>query len=107
MPIILTDSDNISTVHTAERLQINLLTANENVEEMIMEVYFLIETKLANGKVIGFPHWDSEPLKISCKNNPELTNAMLVIQNAIGVNRYLQITAPPPLILEEPERLGD
>jgi len=35
MPIILTDSDKISTIHTAERLQINLLPAKENVEKMI------------------------------------------------------------------------
>ena len=36
MPIIVTDSDNTSTIHTAERLQINLSTAKENVEEMIV-----------------------------------------------------------------------
>lgn len=36
MPIITTDLDNILTINTAERLQINLLTAKENVEEMII-----------------------------------------------------------------------
>lgn len=36
MPIIIKVLDNISTIHTAERLQINLLTAKENVEEMII-----------------------------------------------------------------------
>lgn len=36
MPIIITDSDSISTIHTAERLQINPLITKENVEEMII-----------------------------------------------------------------------
>ena len=36
MPIITTDLDDISTIHTAERLQIDLLTAKENVEEMVI-----------------------------------------------------------------------
>lgn len=100
MPITLTDSDNISTIHTAERLQINLLPAKENVEEMYIEVFFIIETRLppkngeTNGKTIGFPYWDNKPLILNCKNNPELTQAMLVIQNAIGANRYLQLTTP-------------
>lgn len=97
MPIILTDLDNISTIHTAERLQINLLTAKENVEEMYIEVFFIIETQLPNGKTIGFPYWDNQPLILNCKNNPELTQAMTVIQNAIGVNRYLQLTTPPTI----------
>lgn len=99
MPIRTTDSDNISTVHTAERLQINLLTAKENVEEMYIEVFFLIETQLPNGKTIGFPYWDSTPLILNCKGNAELTQAMITIQNAIGFNRYLQLTTPKePLI---------
>lgn len=102
MPIILTDLDKISTVHTAERLQINLLTANENVEEMFIEVFFVIETKLPNGKAIGFPHWDTDqPLIINCKGNEELTQAMTVIQNAIGLNRYLQLTTPKTI--DEPK----
>jgi hypothetical protein len=45
MPIILKDSDNISTIHTAERLQINLLTAKENVEEMIVYYQNLLSNK--------------------------------------------------------------
>lgn len=36
MPVITTDSDNISTINIAERLQINLLTTKENTEEMIV-----------------------------------------------------------------------
>lgn len=99
MPIIITDSDNVSTVHTAERLQINLLSANENVEEMYLEIFFIIETKLPSGKTIGFPHWDTDqPLIINCKGNAELTQAMTTIQNAIGLNRYLQLTTPKPIV---------
>jgi hypothetical protein len=45
MPIIITDSDNISTIHTAERLQINLLTAKENAEEMIVYYQNLLSNK--------------------------------------------------------------
>lgn len=98
MPIILTDSDNISTIHTAERLQINLIPAKENVEEMYLEVFFIIETQLSSGKTVGFPYWDNKPLIINCKGNEELTQAMEVIQNAIGVNRYLELTTPKPII---------
>ncbi len=94
MPIITTDSDNILTVHTAERLQINLLAAKENVEEMYIEVFFIVETRLPNGKNVGFPYWDSKPLILNCKGNEELTNAMTVIQNAIGYYRYSQLTTP-------------
>lgn len=94
MPIIITDSDSISTIHTAERLQINLLSAKENVEEMFIEVFFIVETQLANGKTIGFPYWDNKPLILNCKNDEELTQAMLVIQNKIGVSRYLELTTP-------------
>lgn len=100
MPITIKDSDNISTIHIAERLQINLLTAKENVEEMDIEVFFTIETQLPNGKTIGFPYWDSKPLIINCKGNEELTNAMTVIQNAIGLNRYKELTTPKPIIIE-------
>lgn len=95
MPIVLTDSDNISIIHTAERLQINLLPAKESVREMVIEVFFIIETQLPNGKPVGFPHWDGAPLILTCKDNPELAEAMRVIQQAIGQGRYLQITAPP------------
>jgi hypothetical protein len=94
MPIIIKDSDNISTTHTAERLQINLLTAKEDVEEMYIEVFFIIETQLPNGKTIGFPYWDSKPLILNCKGNEELTQAMTIIQNNIGLSRYLELTTP-------------
>ena len=98
MPIIITDSDDISSIHTAERLQINLLSAKENVEDMLMKVFFIIDSQLSNGKKIGFTYWDTEPLIINCKGNEELTKAMLVIQNAIGVNRYLQLTTPKVIL---------
>ena len=99
MPIKITDSDSISTIHTAERLQINLLTAKENVEEMYLEVFFIIETQLPNGKIIGFPHWDNKPLILNCKGNAELTQAMTIIQNNIGLNRYLELTTPDPITI--------
>jgi hypothetical protein len=94
MPIIITDSDNISTLHFAERLQSNLSLANEVVEDMVLEIYFTTETHLPNGKLVGQVYWDNEPLRITCKGNPELTEAMKVIQQAIGYYRYLQLTTP-------------
>jgi len=94
MPIIITDSDNISTINTASRLQINLEVANEIVEDMEIEVFFTVETQLSNGRPIGQPYWDSEPLKLNCRGNPKLTEAMRVIQEAIGYYRYLQLTTP-------------
>ena len=102
MPIKITDSDGITTIYTAERLQINLLTAKENVEEMYLEIFFIIETQLSNGKTIGFPHWDNKPLILNCKGNAELTQAMTVIQNNIGLNRYLELTTPKPVINSPP-----
>ena len=98
MPIKITDLEGVSSIHTAERLQINLLVANENVEEMYLEIFFIIETQLANGKTIGFPHWDNKPLILNCKGNAELTQAMTVIQNNIGLNRYLELTTPKPVV---------
>lgn len=103
MPIILIDNDNVSTIHTAERLQINLLTAKENVEEMYIEVFFIIETQLASGKTIGFPHWDTKPLILNCKGDEELTQAMIVIQNRIGLNRYLELTTAKESTVEPSE----
>ena len=98
MPVTITDLEGISSVYTAERLQINLLTAKENVEEMYLEVFFIIETQLPNGKTIGFPHWDNKPLILNCKGNAELTQAMTVIQNNIGLSRYLELTTPKPVV---------
>lgn len=98
MPVIVTDSDDISSIHTAERLEINLAIAKETVEDMTLKIYFNVETKLGK-KSIGQPYWDSTPLELTCKDNPELAEAMQVIQRAIGHYRYLQLTTPP----ENPE----
>lgn len=97
MPINITDPQtNITKSHYSERLQINLLTANEVVEDMEIVVYFNIHTLLGDVEVAP-KYWDGQnPLILNCKGNPELTEAMKVIQNAIGVNRYLQLTSPEP-----------
>lgn len=92
MPIIITDLDKVSTVHTAERLQINLAEVEEDVEKMFIEVYFTITTKLPNGRIVGYPYWDNQALVINCKGNSKLTDAMKTIQEAIGIGRYLQLT---------------
>lgn len=102
MPITIKDSDNISEIHTAERLQINLASANEDVEQMYIEVFFTIETKLPSGRTVGYPYWDNQPVVINCKGNSELTKAMKIIQESVGKARYLQLTAPPIVDLEIP-----
>lgn len=56
MLIKIIDTDGISTVHSAERLEINLVAAAEIVEDMTLKVYFNVETQLANGKSIGQPY---------------------------------------------------
>lgn len=94
MPIIVKDSDNVQYIHTAERLEINLVVANEIVEDMKLKVYFNVETKLGD-KTIAPTFWDSTPLELTCKDNPELAEAMRVIQQAIGQGRYQQITTAP------------
>lgn len=93
MPINITDSKtNITKSHYSERLQINLLTANEVVENMEIVVYFNIHTLLGNTEVAP-AYWDSQnPLVLTCKGNPELTEAMKVIQKHIGLERYKQLT---------------
>lgn len=106
MSVQITDSDGISTIHTAERLEINLLTADKvadkAVEDMVVKVYFNVITKLPSGKEIGQEYWDSIPLKLDCKNNPQLAEAMRVMQQAIGAGRYAQITTPVPVPVESP-----
>lgn len=102
MPIKITDSDNISSIHSAERLEINLAVAAETVENMTLKVYFNVETQLASGKSVGQLYWDSVPLELDCKNDPELTEAMRVIQRKIGQRRYQQMTAPVPEPVESP-----
>ena len=107
MPVITIDSDGISSIHTAERLQIDLSTPDEitddkEVTDMTVEVYFNVITKLPSGKEIGQKYWDNVPLKLDCKNNLQLAEAMRVMQQAIGAGRYAQITAPVPAPVENP-----
>lgn len=104
MPIKLTDSDNISSVHLAVRLQSELGEAQEDVNRMVLRIYFQIESQLSSGKTIGQPYWDLEnPLLLTCKDDPELAKAMQVIQQKIGEGRYKQITA---LISKPLENVG-
>ena len=102
MPIKITDSDGISTIHTAERLEINLKGANEVVQLMEIKAYFDVKTELPSGEEVGREYWDSVPLKLTCENDPELAEAMQVIQQKIGQARYAQMTAPVPEPVESP-----
>lgn len=80
----------------AERFQIdNLLEANEDVTKMQIKAYFVTSIFLNDEKLSEA--WNSKVLTFDCKDDPELEAAMVVIQNRIGVKRYQQITAPPPL----------
>ena len=105
MSIKITDSDGISTIHTPERLQINLLTigmAEPTVEQMVIEVHFNVKTELSSGKEVGQEYWDSVPLKLTCENNSQLAEAMRVMQQAIGAGRYAQMIAPVPAPVASP-----
>ena len=105
MPITLTDSDGIQEVHISERLEIDLLSAEEDIKKMTMRIWFNVETRLPSGKPIGQPYWDSQRvLELSCENDPELEAAMTIIQTRIGQKRYEQITAPPEIskLVESP-----
>ena len=96
MSIKITDSNGISTIHTAERLEINLKGTNEVVQSMEITAYFDVKTELPSGEEVGREYWDSVPLKLTCENDPELAEAMQVIQRKIGQGRYAQMTAPVP-----------
>jgi len=90
--------DDVTSLHVADRLQINLAQAEEDVEKMELEVFFKIFTVLPNGKVVGEPYLDTaKPLRFTCKNNPELKAAMELIQQTIGEKRYEQLTAQPEI----------
>jgi hypothetical protein len=98
MPVSVVNLDGITEIHTSERLEINLLSAKEIVENMRMRIWFNVETRLPNGKTVGQPYWDSQRiLELSCEHDPELANAMRVIQQKIGEARYKQITTPPEI----------
>ena len=102
MPVKITNSDGISSIHTAERLEINLKSANEIVQLMEIKAYFDVKTELPSGEEVGREYWDSVPLKLTCENDPELAEAMRVIQRKIGQERYQQMTAPVPAPVESP-----
>jgi hypothetical protein len=98
MPVTVKDSDSISTIHRAVRLQSELSEAGENVESMTLQIFFEIENQLPSGKIIGQPYWDlGNPLLLICKDDPELAEAMQIIQRKIGEGRYKQITASPEI----------
>ena len=96
MSVRVTNSDGISSIHTAERLEINLKGTNEIVQLMEIKAYFDVKTELPSGEEVGREYWDSVPLKFTCENDPELAEAMRVIQQKIGQRRYQQMTAPVP-----------
>ena len=102
MSVKITDSNGISTIHTAERLEINLKGANEVVQLMEIKAYFDVKTELPSGEEVGREYWDSVPLKLTCENDPELAESMRVIQRKIGQGRYQQMTAPAPAPVESP-----
>ena len=102
MSVKITDSDGISTIHTAERLEINLKDTNEVVQSMEIKAYFDVKTELPSGEEVGREYWDSVPLKFTCENDPELAEAMRVIQRKIGQRRYQQMTAPISAPVESP-----
>ena len=102
MSVKIANSNGISSIHTAERLEINLKDTNEIVQLMEIKAYFDVKTELPNGEEVGREYWDSVPLKFTCENDPELAEAMRVIQQKIGQKRYQQMTAPVPAPVESP-----
>lgn len=102
MAIKITKRDGISTIHTAERLEINLKGTDGVVQLMEIKAYFDVKTELPSGEEVGREYWDSVPLKFTCENDPELAEAMRVIQQKIGQKRYQQMTAPVPAPVESP-----
>lgn len=102
MPVIFidpNDENEISTIHIAERLESSLLLAKENVEDMELNILFMVESRLPSGKIVGQPYLDiNNPLQLSCKDNPELAKAMQVIQKAIREGRYKQIITPKEVV---------
>jgi hypothetical protein len=93
MPVnIKNTKTNITKSYKSERLQIDLASAKEVVEDMQILVYFDVYTFLGDVEVAP-KYWDSQnPLILNCKGNSELTEAMKVIQKHIGLERYKQLT---------------
>lgn len=94
MNISIQDSDGVMSIHIPDRLEADLTKGDGVVENMKLVIYFKIKTILPSGKVVGEPYLDfGNPLLLNCKGNPELTQAMLVIQQAIGKGRNEQVLA--------------
>lgn len=93
MPVNIKDTrTNITKSYKSERLEIDLASANEVVEDMQIVVYFNVQTFLGDIEVAP-KYWDGQlPLVMNCKGNPELTEAMKIIQKHIGLERQKQLT---------------
>jgi len=92
MPIDILNPNGTKRRDIAERFQIlNLLDAKENVRKMRMEAYFTTSIYLGDEKLSEV--WNGQALVFDCENDPELEEAMEVIQSRIGQKRYQQITA--------------
>lgn len=93
MPVNIKDTKtNVTKSYKSERLQIDLASANEVVEDMQILVYFDVYTLLGDMDVAP-KYWDGQnPLILSCRGNTELMEAMKIIQKHIGLERYKQLT---------------
>lgn len=93
MPINIKDiKTNITKSYKSERLQIDLASANEVVEDMQILIYFDVYTLLGDVEVAP-KYWDGQnPLVLTCRGNTELTEAMKTIQKHIGLERHKQLT---------------
>lgn len=93
MPVNIKDTKtNITKSHKSERLQIDLASANEIVEDMQIIIFFDVYTLLGDVEVAP-KYWDIQnPLVLNCRGNTELTEAMKIIQKHIGIERHKQLT---------------
>jgi len=93
MPVNIKDTKtSITKSYKSERLQIDLTSANEVVEDMQILIYFDVYTLLGDVEVAP-KYWEGQnPLVLSCKGNTELTEAMKIIQKHIGLEKYKQLT---------------
>lgn len=73
-----------------------LLEANENVVVMKPEVYFQVQIETSDGQPLGQPYLDSKSLTLDPSTDPELAEAIELIQLKIGLARHKQLHAPPP-----------
>ena len=101
MPINIQKPNGTMRRDVAERFQIlNLLESHEDVKKMRMEVYFVTSIFLNDEKLSEA--WNPEVLTFDCEDDPELEAAMVILQNRIGVKRYLELTTPKEEVNEEP-----